>query len=863
MATITTTTATSGFSYPVQSCMDRSPITGELWVVAKTATTTIALFKSTDNGASWGSQGSFTRANLTDLGEMRIDQAGDHIHLTYQTFQSSEDRVYYKRIDIRSGTADLGAGEMFINAGNALNDHDNLSASAVAPYKNPDGSYAVVVAVAFHGTTHSGLEFFGVSIKNDGLFTTYLNNGIIKDTREYSSDGNDTSVSVSLDFEHNGDGVTVATPNLWAGWQINGVVNCLKLSWQGYKSGWKTPTYEPQVATGRPGTRDIPARWDGARFMLLSKNSSDGTKMDVYERNTANTGNTVKRTTPSHTTGVITQSMLSYNHVTKDLRVFAVGTSTAVVYYIDFNRLAGTWGSWVVANATAAIAGEWGVRRSTYGTNAFDVYHQTGAGSPWTLSNYILGVNFAPTAPTWITGTAGTVTTNGAAFDVSSSLLLDWNFNDPNATDTQGWFALSRQIGVAAVQYYRTSDNTWQVAEVQNASATSSITLTTGQWLGGGGAADPAHVYKVKTWDAAGQPSTYSDALSLVPSTRVDPTLTAPTASQVLNSGLVVANWTCADQASYKVTLTNVATGVLVHDSGFINDPGGLTSGYSVPLILPDGFSGSLTLQTKNGEFLPSVIRTVAFSVDFVEPVAPAVVPVAAAASGGINVTITQAAPTGAQPATNKLSIWRRKVVSTTPTNANPYFETNTTDWTNVNYASMVRSTAQFHQGVASLFTTPNGSQATPYSQTTGYATAGGARWEGRGWARSTTTNKTIRMRLQWYDSGVSLISETTRDFTPVATTWIFMSMTGTAPSNAVTVRLAIGQIATPAAGDTMYVDEMVLIPANDDLGIRIESGVLSGSVNLDWRAVTGINYEYRGDAAGANATQIYGPWSS
>lgn len=864
MATITTTTSANAFSFPPMSCIDRCADTGVLWLAARTAATTIGVFRSTDNGGSWTSQGTFTRTGLYDIGELRIDGAGDHIHMVYLVNESSQDKLYYKRIDIRSGTANLTTGETFIVQGTAAAARDFWHTASIMPYKNPDASFAIVVAGAFRSTAQSGINLYGVSIKNDSLFTTYRNDGIVGATRQYRLSGDDaTALSVSMDLEHNGDGITTATPNIWLAFQIHTSAYCLKMTWAGYKTGWKTPTSAPRVAAGRPANRDLPARWDGTRFVIMSLNPSDTTKMDVYERDKSNTTNTATRTSPTHPQGVIQANMLSYNHVTKDFRLFAAGTSNNVVYYVDFTRATSTWGTWTVANATAPTTSEWGVRRSTYGTNQYDVYHETGGSSPWTLSNYVLAVNFAPTAPTWITGTAGTVETNGAAFDVSASLVLDWVFNDPNTTDTQGSYALSRQIGAATVQYWRTSDSTWQAAEVQNTSATTSLTLTTGQWLGGGGASDLAHVYKVKTWDSGGAVSAYSAGLSVIPSTRADPTLTAPTPAQILNTGIVTATWTVADQSAYRVTVTNTATSVLTHDSGWQADPTGLVTGYDVPIVLPDGFAGSLTLQTKNAEGLSSVVRTVAFSVDFVEPVAPIITLADAAASGGINATITQAAPTGAQPATVQLDLYHRRVVSVTPVNINPYFETNTTDWTNQGYTSMVRSTAQFHQGAASLLMTPTGAAGTPYVQTSIYTTTGGARWEARGWFRSTTANKTVRLKLQWYDAGLSLISETTRDFTPVAAVWIWATVSGSAPSNATGVRWAIGQIATPAAGDTLYADEAVLIGANDDEGIRIATGVVSGSTTLDWRVVTGVDYEYRGFAEAANATTALGPWQS
>jgi hypothetical protein len=502
------------------------------------------------------------------------------------------------------------------------------------------------------------------------------------------------------------------------------------------------------------------------------------------------------------------------------------------------------------------------VRRSTAGRNQYDFYMTSGGGSPWTCSNVILAVNFAPTAPTWVYGTGTTPALSGAAFDVSTSLRLDWAFNDPSPTDTQGSYALSRQIGAAAIQYWRTSDSTWQAAEVQDSSITSEVTLTTGQWLGAGGASDPAHVYKVKTWDAGGLASVYSSGLSVIPSTRVDPTLTGPTAAQVLNAGMVTATWTVAQQSAFRVTVTDVVSGAVVWDSGFVTST---TLTYDVPTVLPNGFAGSLTLQTKNLQGLTSVTRTVAFTVVFVEPVGPVVSAIVAApTSGGINVTVTQGAAAGTQPATVQMDLWHRKVVQSVATNANPFFETNANDWTNSNYTTMVRSTAQAHTGAASLLCTPNGSSATPLVQTTTiYPAAAGTRWEVRSWFRSTTANKSVIIKLDWYDVASAYLSSTVRIMTPVAGVWIWTYLSGTAPTNTTGVRAVAGQLNTPAAGDTIHFDDMELFPANDDVGFRIAANIASGSTTLDWRTVSGVDYEYRGYAAAANATSVFGDWYS
>ena len=101
----------------------------------------------------------------------------------------------------------------------------------------------------------------------------------------------------------------------------------------------------------------------------------------------------------------------------------------------------------------------------------------------------------------------------------------------------------------------------------------------------------------------------------------------------------------------------------------------------------------------------------------------------------------------------------------------------------------------------------------------------------------------------------------TTRDLTAVAGVWIWGWVRGTAPAGATQARIAVGELATPASGDTLYGDELGLYIANDDDGIRIVAGAVSGTTYLDWRAVTGVDYEYRAYAESLNGTLVWGQW--
>jgi hypothetical protein len=872
MATIGTTTAStagisSAFGYPPNPCMDLNVKTGELWICFRDQANRAAIYKSVDNGVSWSFQANFTAAGWTleDICSMRIDAQGLHMHIIMLASNGTNEAGLYKRVAISSGSPDTSSGVLTFS-GPAGSSQSFEFTGGLVPVVNPDGSIHVFIAFAQVGTT-VGITVYALTVRNDAGLTSFVNNAIIGPTRIYKVSSSDTSLSCSVDVEHNGDGITSASPNVWATWITDTQTYVIRCVWKGYKQGWQTPSAASKVSSGSMSERDNPAVWDGQRYLIIRPAPGALNTMQIFERKADNTGDAVVHQTPNHPNGTMTGAKaISYNYVTKDFRVYAIG-SGGDIYYIDYTRASNTFGSWTDTGLNP-VGSEWGLRRGTYGTAQYDMYYETGASSPWTVSNGIWAVNFAPNAPTWVTGTAGTVSVSGAAFDASVSLTLDWNFSDPNTTDSQSQFALSRQIGAGTVQWWRTSDSTWQTVETFNSSGTSALTLPTANWLGGGGASDPAHIYKVAVKDSGGLVSAYSAGLAIVPSARVDPTLTAPTTGSTLNVGNVALTWTVTEQSAYRVVIINTVTSATVYDSGFLSDPtpnSPSVLSYTVPVALASGFAGQVQFTTKNVEGLSSTTRTANFTITYVEPVAPIVTALAAApASGGISVTVTQAAATGTQPATSQLNIWRRKSLTGTlvAANANPFFETNASDWTSVNYSTIARSTSQFHSGVASLLCTPTGAAATPKAQTTAlYPVTAGSRYEFRGWLRSTTANKTMRVYIDWYDNTPTLLSSTTRDLTPVTTTWIWAWVRGTAPAGATQARIAVGQLATPAAGDTLFADDLQLLAANDDAGIRIVAGAVSGTAYLDWRAVTGVDYEYQGFAQGSNGTTSNGPW--
>jgi hypothetical protein len=141
--------------------------------------------------------------------------------------------------------------------------------------------------------------------------------------------------------------------------------------------------------------------------------------------------------------------------------------------------------------------------------------------------------------------------------------------------------------------------------------------------------------------------------------------------------------------------------------------------------------------------------------------------------------------------------------------NANPYFEANVADWT-ASGGTVARSTAQAHQGVASLLLTPSGAAADAET-TTGYVpvTAGGT-VRISAWVRCAVA-RTVHVLAVWSNGG----SETgnTGVTVPVAAnTWTLIDHAGTAPVGTVQARLAVAMHSTPPSSHLLYVDEATIV---------------------------------------------------
>jgi hypothetical protein len=862
MATVTTTTFADALCPPGNAPMARryiSATTDYLYCVVHTATDTLTVYVSTNSGTSWASLSSFTHTGLQEWSSVVYETT--YLHIAYRIGTGSTDAVYYRRYNITANTwsaAQISSG-LDANGGTIGSRWQGVD---LLVKRNSNGSYAIMVVGAYSDTSPAyGAIAMGVSITTGG--TIYLNNGIITGKRIWTVSGTSPGRSgVSVEPEHNGDGYTTSTPNAWICWG-RADLRMVKVGWVSSSVGWSGPSSSVLVRSSLASSQDYTAgRWDGTQWLMAVPSPDDVTTVRVYQRNRANTSQSTFDT-PTHPNGNVRYVALSYDNTTKNIRVFAVATSANTLYYVDYNRGAGTWSSWaqVSASVLAGSGTEFAVRRGGSSGNArHDVVYSV-TGSPNTVTHSPMSTSSAPATAVWVT--VGQAYTNGSAANVSATLPLTWSFTDLDPGGAQGSYALSRQIGAGAVSYWNATSSAWGGTEVQNTSSTSGVTLGTAWGIDG----DSPHQYKVKVWDNTGTVAPgYSNPLTLYPSAPVNPTVGTPSAGATLNSDTLTVTWTVTEQTGARVTVTQTSPSAgIVYDSGAMM--GYTTASFTIPYALQNGYGYTITLYTYNNDQLVSAAQARAVTVTYAPPPVMYSTFTPLPASGYITVTGSANSPVGAQPSIITADLYRR--ANTTPVlNTNSAVAGSTTGFflSGASGGTLSYSTAQASpvSSAGSARLVPNGTGAAPAIESTAVAISPTGLFHASAWFRPDTANKPVTIYLNWYTSGGTFISATSVTMAaPVATAWQYLEVVGDASAVASVGKagVAIGLTGTPATGDGLYADEIKLRVYNSSTPIRVVTGVTPTATFNDWGTASGVDYEYQWTARGSTGTTVVGPW--
>lgn len=614
--------------------------TGRLWQ-ALLNSTTIQMWYSDDSGATWtqNTSAQITGVTANTVCSLFID-ADDHAHIAYVTTTNSA--VEYRRMaSISTSTSWASADPLTWTI------IPTYTVAGIVAHREGTGWVAHTLVTKYDsGASVVSAQCIRLQIPASGA------NSVIDDTAVGSAAIATGLVATGLDFHHTAASVTAiqgATPHIYAAWVTGANAQTVKAT---YASGVWTWGTVRTLGTDVSSASHAAMIFDGSRVLMPVRIASSTPTMKLYERDAADT-TTTARTLTSVT--IVTVNVTYDGN--EDVWLFGdtdLNPGAGETRYKVYDRSADTWGSETTVEAEVNTGNMVTVRRgggydmdAVWGITGSVRFERTGAPHP-------------PTAPTWVTPV------DFAGADVGASLVLDWTFNDPHPSDTQGKYAVRRQIGAGTLYYWRASDSTWQTSETANVSATTSLTLAS-SW---GADGDANHKYAVKTWDSGYTEGVYGVELTVVPSTPDLPTITTPTdaASWVTSSITVV--WTATTQTTYLVELLNSAGTTVLWSSGTLSSTS--VRSQAVSYTLANGVSYKARVTTANDEGLVGTADTNSFSVAYTGPATPTLTVTGNTPAGAITVEHTNPTPTGSQPDVTSVDIFVRCTAGTYPDGERP-----------------------------------------------------------------------------------------------------------------------------------------------------------------------------------------------
>lgn len=854
MGAISTTTFSEPLGYPNQQYIERENFDGDLWFAKRVSQTQVDIYKSSNNGASWSAQGAtFTRSNLQEISGLFMDSNG-HMHMAYRVYESGTDRIYYRRLQANSTTFDAEQLVVGASTGAAGNVYTGMD---IIAFKLSTTWY-IHIAVGTRSGGFGGITMFSATVSSTGTYTQ--RNTLISGTRQWIN-GPDGVVHPTLMFEHTGDNKnTNGSPALWVVWGRSTIYTA-RFTWA---SGpvWISPNTNtpPVVASLSPNQPSNSATYDAHQDRMCAI-WPVGSVMRIGERNVDNTTQ-VQRDTPTHPQGTVKHGAISVSAATSNMRIYAVGTTTNDLYYVDYDRANDTWSSWTLVSAADIIGAtftNYSVRRTNHGNGHFDLVIATGT-SPYDLISTSSTAASSPHQPTL------SLPANGVAQNVSASLTFDWNFSDDDPSDFQDSYALRRTIG-ATTTYWNAASSSWDVAEVFNTSGTTGVTLASG-W---GADSDASHFYAVRVKDQQGNSSAYSSQVRVIPSAKDNPTITSPTAAPT--TAQITVSWTVATQTAYRIVLTK--SGVTIRDTGWVTST-------DTSVLLPDFLLAqaySLNVTTRNDEGLTSDTAVLAFTPAYTVPQAATKTLTGLSSLGVIRVSVSNPDPVGAEAYYSTNTIYRRVIGDTgagtriaiigpsAPSNLlapyNPGFEAvnSSANWGTANgtVSTAARDTSQFHSGVASFVQTAvngTGFAGINYGPSLAtFAIATGEQAFLSFWFKALNGYQ-IRGVVGWRTAGNTSSGSTTGSYMTADGTWQQYSMVATAPAN---TAFGFPQLAPSAianvAGDKVYVDDAIFYKVGASGGTPSDYD--------DFTAASDTMYEYSIVTTAVNGATTQSAWTS
>jgi hypothetical protein len=465
--------------------------------------------------------------------------------------------------------------------------------------------------------------------------------------------------------------------------------------------------------------------------------------------------------------------------------------------------------SYQITQAQALYTDQWYIR-----TRLVDDLGTTGAWSSQDTSYFYIAHPPAALSNAPVSGSILQYGTGDVAFT--------WSFTDTESTDVQSAYQLiiERQDTGAIVS---------DTGKVTSSAHTVTINIAAGL-------TDIPLQWKIRLWDSDDAVGIYTTPNLFTLATPPTTSVTSPTEAEVVTTAIPTFTWSFASAGGY----TQRAYRVIVYDTAPTPDESVADSGWVFSATQNHTFDANI-LENSGAYRVEVYVSDTAgmqgtdsnnFTTDWIEPAGAT--PTLVADTFKVKITWDDLA---VDPDFVSWRVYRKymkpmlvdmDVLDTANTwvlideqddstalwtirNTNPYFETNATGWSSF-LGTVARSTAQAHEGVASLLFTPDGSgTANKYAVGSRVPVSGNRAVRARGWIRPTTSGKDVKIFIHWYDAGSVFLESSSAQSAAIVDTWQFLEVIATPPTNATQAEIAIGRDNTPGASDTAYVDEVTL----------------------------------------------------
>jgi hypothetical protein len=394
---VTSSTAGTATAYSNQRKVDRCQ-NGVLWSMfwdgTSTTGTSMDFYYSTDDGATWAKGGEFgfagTGTSYTPNGSLFID-LDDYAHVVYKDRHNGY--IYYRR-----GTPNAARTAWTWSAAFAVNTETPSNHPDIVAHREGTGWKVHIVRSYVSGsTTFAAYERIGVD--SGGSLTK--ENGTFGETLNGTSHGTGVHTWPSIDFNHTGDGKTVAggTPHLYAAWSAGATgagkgIRFKKANYSGGSWTWGTEREIDStryVDSGGPGYRWLNCLFDGARVIIPAYVFEAGYSAGdivIYERDGADTTTTTPllvNMVSGGTTERLYSGSASYD---ADGNVYFVAAEYASDWYLTsrkWERATATLESPVVVDAQTSSLPHVSTKRG-YSNGRIEFIYTDGTASPYSVT---------------------------------------------------------------------------------------------------------------------------------------------------------------------------------------------------------------------------------------------------------------------------------------------------------------------------------------------------------------------------------------------------------------------------------------------------------------------------------------------